>query len=357
VPRPASALIHADNLRHNLGVARASAAAARVMAVIKADGYGHGLERVARILRSADLFGVASVDDVRRVRAAGLVHPVLVLSGFDSPEDLPLLRQLGATTVVHSPHQLDMLEASQGGPIDCWLKVDSGMHRLGFAPGQVAEAHARLARSPQVGSEITLMTHFASSDEFAGVETASQMRVFEQATAGLPGPRSLANSAAVLGWPRSHGDIVRPGGMLYGMSMVAGTTGEDFGLRPGMTLRSRLLAVNSVAKGGCVGYAGAWQCPEDMPVGVVALGYGDGYPRLVAASTPVLLNGRPAPIIGRVSMDLMTIDLRGHPEVRAGDPVVAWGEGLPVDAVAAAAGTIGYELTCSVTSRVLFAED
>jgi alanine racemase len=201
------------------------------------------------------------------------------------------------------------------------------------------------------------MNHFASSDEFGGAQTIRQMRVFEQATAGLPGLRSLANSAAVLGWPAAHGDIVRPGGMLYGMSVVEGTTGEDFDLRPGMTLCSRLIAVKRVGKGESIGYSATWQCPEDMPVGVAAIGYGDGYPRTVGAGTPVLVNGRPAAIIGRVSMDLMTLDLRSQPDARVGDPVLLWGKGLPVDSIGKAAGTIGYELVCSITRRVRFVED
>jgi alanine racemase len=182
------------------------------------------------------------------------------------------------------------------------------------------------------------------------------LRVFAEATAGLPGARSLANSAAVLGWPDAHFDWVRPGGALYGISVVEGRTGSDFGLRPAMTLATRLIAVNRIAKGERIGYSGTWQCPEDMPVGVAAIGYGDGYPRRVPAGTPALVNGQRSDIIGRVSMDLMTIDLRSQPDARPGDPVVLWGEGLPVEAIAAAAGTIGYEPVCSITRRVRFME-
>jgi len=235
--------------------------------------------------------------------------------------------------------------------------VDTGMHRLGFAPADVQLAHAQLTSLPQVAGDITLMMHFASSDEFDGAQTKRQLQIFSEATAGLPGLRSLANSAAVLGWPAAHGDIVRPGGMLYGMSVVEGTTGEDFDLRPAMTLTTKLIAVNHVAKGERIGYSATWECPEDMPVGVAAVGYGDGYPRIVQPGTPVLVNGRQATVIGRVSMDLMTIDLRGQPDARAGDPVVLWGKGLPVDRIGKAAGTIGYELVCSVTRRVRFVED
>jgi alanine racemase len=215
---------------------------------------------------------------------------------------------------------------------------------------------------PAVATDIVLMNHFASSDEFAdsasqGQQTRTQLDVFAQATAGLPGARSLANSAAVLGWPQAHADWVRPGGALYGISVVEGTSGADFGLRPAMTLATRLLAVNRIRKGERIGYSATWECPEDMPVGVAAIGYGDGYPRHAPAGTPVLLNGRRADIIGRVSMDLMTIDLRTQPDAKPGDPVVLWGPGLPVETIAEASDTIGYEPVCSITRRVRFVED
>jgi alanine racemase len=362
--RPTTATIHSGALRHNLGVVRSLARGSRVMAVVKADGYGHGLERVARALSGADAFGVAALSDARRLRAAGMSQPIVLLSGFDAPEDLPHLRQLRVDTVVHHPSQLQMLEqAPAGPPIRCWLKVDSGMHRLGFPPDQVRHAHARLLALPGVDRDIALMSHFASSDEFddgpgRGRQTRAQMQVFAECTAGLPGARSLANSAAVLGWPEAHGDWIRPGGALYGVSVVSGKPGRHFGLRPAMTLSTRLLAVNHAAKGERVGYSASWECPEDMPIGVAAVGYGDGYPRGVPAGTPVLVNGRRSAVIGRVSMDLMTIDLRGHPHARPGDPVLLWGEeDLPVEAVAEAAGTIGYELVCSITRRVRFVEN
>lgn len=355
--RPTSATIHIDALRHNLGQVRKLAPASRVMAVVKADGYGHGLERVARALSGADAFGVAALSDAERLRAAGLSQPIVLLSGFDAADDLPKLRELSVETVVHHAAQLRMLEQSDGDPIRCWLKVDTGMHRLGFSPEAVGEAYERLSKTKAVADGIVLMSHFASSDEFDSRQTRDQLRLFGEATAGLPGERSLANSAAVLGWPDAYGDWVRPGGALYGISVVDGKTGADFGLRPAMTLSTRLLAVNRIRKGEKVGYSATWECPEDMPVGVAAIGYGDGYPRHVPTGTPVLVNGRRAPIVGRVSMDLMTIDLRTQPEAKPGDPVVLWGEDLPVEEIGAAAGTIGYELTCSITRRVRFVED
>ncbi|MGH8031844.1 MAG: alanine racemase [Luteimonas sp.] len=360
--RPTSATIHSDALRHNLGAIRARAAGSRVMAVVKADGYGHGLERVARALSGTDAFGVAQLSDAERLRAAGLSQPIVLLSGFNEASDLPQLRALNVETVVHHAAQLAMLEqADVGEAIGCWLKVDSGMHRLGFAPEQARDAYARLRACAAVRDAIVLMTHFASSDEFdptspGGAQTLAQMRVFAEVTDGLPGARSLSNSAAALGWPAAHGDWLRAGGALYGMSVVAGTNGADFGMRPAMTFATKLLAVNRVRKGERIGYGATWQTPCDMPVGVAAIGYGDGYPRHAPSGTPVLVNGRRAQIIGRVSMDLMTIDLRAQPDAMPGDPVLLWGEGLPVEDIADAAGTIAYELTCSITRRVRFVE-
>lgn len=357
MPRPTTATIHADALRHNLGEVRRRAPASRVMAMVKAEGYGHGLERSARALVGADAYGVATIDDGRRLRAIGMAHPILLLSGFNAASDLPEVRALGMDVVVHHAFQLEILEQSGGGdPVRCWLKVDSGMHRLGFPPGEVRDMHGRLSRLPGVAAEIVLMNHFASADEVGNAQTREQMRVFAECTAGLPGPRSLANSAGVLGWPDSHADWVRPGGALYGMSVTAGRTGADHGLRPGMSLDTALLAVNRVCRGEKVGYSATWTCPEDMPVGIAAAGYGDGYPRHAPSGTPVLVNGRPARIVGRVSMDLLAIDLRGHDDARPGDPVRLWGEGLPVETIAEGAGTIGYQLTCSVARRVRVVE-
>ncbi len=365
--RPTTATIHLDALRHNLGQVRARARNSRVMAVVKADGYGHGLERVARALAGADAFGVAALSDAERLRAAGISQPILLLSGFNEATDIPRLRRLHVDSVVHHASQLQMLEqAASGEPLRCWLKVDTGMHRLGFAPEAVRDAYARLTALPGVVGEIRLLNHFASSDEFGpgefagsptdGHQTREQIRIFNEICAGLPCERSLANSAAILGWPDAHADWVRAGGALYGMSVVAGKTGADFGLRAAMTFATRLIAVNHIRKGERVGYGASWETPEDMPVGVAAIGYGDGYPRAAPAGTPILVNGQRTQVIGRVSMDLMTLDLRGLPDAQVGDPVTLWGPELPVEEIAASAGTISYELTCSVTRRVRFIE-
>lgn len=358
--RTTVATIHLNALRHNLARIKAMSAPAKVMAVVKADAYGHGLERVARALDgAADAFAVASLGDGLRLRAAGHRQRIVVLSGPDQPGDIAEMQRLGLDAAIHHESQLKWLsEASAAqGRLRVWLKVDSGMHRLGFAPGRAATVHAQLATMAGIDPEIGLMTHFAESEVFGGIRTHQQIERFLVATGRLSGPRSLSNSAAVLGWPDARGDWVRTGGLLYGLSVVEGKSGADFGFKPAMTLATRLIAVNTIKRGERIGYNGLWECPEDMPVGVAAVGYGDGYPRSAVTGTPVLVGTTRVPLIGRVSMDLITVDLRTAPEARVGDRVVLWGSELPVELVAAQAGTISYDLTCGMTRRVLFVED
>jgi len=351
--RPTTVTIDLEALRHNLARVRELAPDSKVMAVVKADGYGHGLERCARALSDAEAYGVAALSDAERLRAIGLRNRIVLLSGFNEAADLDVLRELEVDTVVHHDSQLSLLEADRGTtPIRVWLKFDTGMHRLGFDPLRAAELHARLKALPNVSEELVAMTHFASSDEFRGAQTVGQMQQFSGVAAIMAAPVSMSNSAGVLGWPEAHRDWVRAGGALYGLSVVEGKSGSDFGLKPVMKLSTRLIAVNRIAKGERVGYSATWECPEDMDVGVAAIGYGDGYPRSAPSGTPVLVNGQRAPLIGRVSMDLMTIDLRALPGAKVGDEVTLWGPELPVEEIARAAGTISYELTCSITRRV-----
>lgn len=330
------------------------------MAVIKADAYGHGLERVARALNDdAEAFAVAALGDGLRLRAAGHRQRIVVLSGPDSPHDIAEMQRLQLDAAIHHDAQLHWLAqaAPERGRLRVWLKIDSGMHRLGFAPERVAAVHAQLAAMAGIDSEIGLLTHFSDSEVFEGAQTPAQIARFVEATKTFDGPRSLSNSAAVLGWPDARGDWVRTGGLLYGLSVVDDKSGGDFGFRPAMTLSTRLIAINRIGKGERIGYGGSWSCPEDMPVGVAAVGYGDGYPRSAVAGTPVLVGDRRVPLIGRVSMDLITLDLREAPDAAIGDRVVLWGPQLPVESIADAAGTISYDLTCGMTRRVLFVED
>jgi alanine racemase len=358
--RTTVATIHLGALRHNLARIKAMAAPAKVMAVVKADAYGHGLERVARALDDdADAFAVASLGDGLRLRAAGHSQRIVVLSGPDSASDITEMQRLRLDAAVHHESQLQWLaQASPArGGLRVWLKIDSGMHRLGFAPEFVADAHARLTSMPGVDPAIGLMTHFSESEVFDGGQTPAQMESFAETTSQFAGPRSLSNSAAVLGWSQARGDWVRTGGLLYGLSVVEGRSGADFGFRPAMTLSTQLIAINHIRRGERIGYNGTWTCPEDMAVGVAAVGYGDGYPRSAVAGTPVLVGDRRVPLIGRVSMDLITLDLRDAPAARIGDRVTLWGNELPVEIVAAPSGTISYDLTCGMTRRVLFVED
>jgi alanine racemase len=358
VSRATSATIHLDALRHNLSLIRRRAPASRVMAVVKADGYGHGLERVAQALQGADAFGVAALSDAERLRAVGLSQRVVLLSGPDESSDLGLLRRLHVDAVIHHPSQLELLEQDSGGePIRTWLKLDTGMHRLGFPATDAREVHARLLKLPAVHPDIVLMSHFARSDEFECAVTAEQIRRFDAAVAGLAGEHSLSNSAGVLGWPGAHRDWIRPGGALYGLSAVEGATGESMGLEPAMTLSTRLISVKHIEPGDAVGYGGAFLAERPLRIGIAAIGYGDGYPRHAGSGTPVSVGGQLTRTVGRVSMDLMAVDLSDLPDAGVGAPVVAWGRGLPVEVVAQSAGTLGYELACGITRRVRFIED
>lgn len=299
------------------------------------------------------MFAVACVEEALILREAGIAQPILLLEGVFEAAELPLCARHGLEIAVHHPDQVRMLEVARlETPVRAWLKIDTGMHRLGLEPETVAATARRLRDCRSVQPELGMMSHLARADERDSDYTRQQLQTFETATAGLIGPRSLANSAGVLGWPQTHFDLVRPGIMLYGASPFVDSLAPDEALRPVMTLQTRLIAVKRLRKGDPVGYGGTWTCPEDMDVGVAAVGYGDGYPRHAPSGTPLLLNGREAALIGRVSMDMISVDLRRHPEARIGDPVVLWGEGLPVERIAAVAGTISYTLTCGVTARV-----
>jgi len=355
--RAAHAVIDLDALRHNLQRARAADPEARQFLVIKADAYGHGLLPVAQALNDADGFAVASLEEALVLREAGIHQPVLLLEGFFHPDELAKIQQYRLDIVVHHAAQLDALESLVRQqdivkPVNVWLKVNTGMHRLGFAMASVSAAWARLSTCDAVNQPPRLMTHLACADDFHSTRTQQQIDAFNRVLPGVQAERSIANSAGILGWLGSRADIARPGILLYGVSPFLNETGAERRLRPVMTLRSELIAINVCQAGDAVGYGGHWVCPESMSVGVVGIGYGDGYPRHAPTGTPVLVNGVEVPLVGRVSMDMICVDLRGLPDAQIGDEVVLWGEGLPAETVARAAGTIAYELFCSVTARV-----
>ncbi len=350
---PIRAVIDTAALRHNLGQVRRAAPASRVMAVIKANAYGHGLVPAARALAEADGFAVARLGEGLALRAAGLRNRILLLEGVFSAEQLAAAAQAQFELMVHSFEQLALLEALAGAtPVTVWLKIDSGMNRLGFRLEEFAAAYARLRGNPHVQAEPTLVTHLASADDRRDPRTRQQLEAFATATAGLNGARSIANSAGVLAWPAARTDWVRPGLMLYGVSPFASGTGAALGLRPAMTLRTEVIAVKNVRAGETVGYGGTWTAPRETRMAVVAAGYGDGYPCNTATGAPVQINGRRAPLIGRVSMDMVTVDVTDLPTVGVGDPVVLWGSEVPVEEIAAQAGAIPWDLLCGVSQRV-----
>lgn len=350
--RPTQVLIDLSALRHNLQQVRQAAPGCRVMAAVKADAYGHGLARAAKALSDADGFGVAAIEEAVQLRQAGIEAPITLLEGFFHVDEFPLIDAHRIDLTLHQPWQIEALEQAHfSQPVRVWLKLDSGMHRLGIAPERAAEWWQRLQAIPSL-LPLGQITHLACADELGSEATRRQITTFSQATRELAGEKSIANSAGILGWPDSRGDVVRPGIMLYGVSPFIDGRALQHNLRPVMTFSSQLIAVEQHQQGEPIGYGGTWICPETMPVGVVAVGYGDGYPRHAPSGTPVLLNDRIVPLIGRVSMDMITVDLRSQPGARIGDPVVLWGEGLPAEEVAEHAGTIAYELFCGVTSRV-----
>jgi alanine racemase len=352
--RPARAHINLQALQHNFSRVQQAAPRSKIMAIIKANAYGHGMVRVAQSLPDADAFGVACLDEAINLREAGFDRRIVLLEGLFTAEDVGLVNGYQLDVVIHHKSQLALLE--QGSllrPLDVWVKLDTGMHRLGFAKDRVDEVTARLRKIPRVGA-IRYMSHFPCADDLDNHSTATQRQTFLDALAASPAEQTLANSAAILGWPDTHLDWVRPGIMLYGGSPLAGRTAASLGLQPAMTLSTRLIAVNERRAGDAIGYGADWVCPTDRLVGVAAIGYADGYPRHAPNGTPVLVNGKRANLAGRVSMDMICIDLADHPQASVGDEVVLWGEGLPVDEVATAAGTISYELLCGVGLRVQF---
>jgi alanine racemase len=349
-----SATVDSGALRHNLNVVRQWAPKSRVMAVIKANAYGHGLVAVARALESTDAFAVARVDEGLTLRAAGINTPTVLLEGVFDREQLDAAAAAGFELVVHTPEQIELLRtAAAGARFKVWLKLDSGMNRLGFKGAAFGAAHAALSALGGVQSPVNLFTHLASADTPDLPTTPEQLALFAAATGSLPGERSLENSAAMLSFPDAQGDWVRPGLLLYGVSPFAGSIGADYGLRPAMTLHSRVIAVKDLSVGERVGYGGDWTAARPTRLAVAAVGYGDGYPRNLGASAPVLVNGERAGLAGRVSMDMIGIDVTDlKREPKLGDPVVLWGEGLPVEEIAVWADTIPYELLCGISQRV-----
>jgi alanine racemase len=350
MPRPIQATIDLAALRNNLAVVRRSAPASKVFAVIKANAYGHGLLRAARALDSADGFAILEIDYAVRLREAGYRHPILLLEGVFDTRELALAAAERFACALHDKEQVRMLrDLSSGARIDLYVKLNTGMNRLGIDPGDLGKVLEMLRDDERVRS-VTLMTHFACADDERGI--ADQLRVFKRAAGDARLPRSLANSATILRYPEAHGDWVRPGIMLYGSSPFADQSADSLGLRPVMTLSSRLIGVQALALGDRVGYGATFVAARPMRIGIIACGYADGYPRHAPTGTPVLVDGVRTGTVGRVSMDMLCADITAIPQAGVGSIVTLWGEGLPADDVAAAAGTVSYELFCALAARV-----
>ena len=362
VPRPILATVHREALAHNLDRARRAAVESRVWAVVKANAYGHGIENVFESFRAADGFALLDLDEAQRVRTLGWRGPILLLEGVFEPRDLELCSRLGLWHAVHCDEQIDMLAAHKTqAPHRVFLKLNSGMNRLGFAPERFRAAWTRLNALPQV-EEISLMTHFSDADSAKGIGGA--LATFERVTQDLPGERSLANSAALLRHaPQTRADWVRPGIVLYGSAPdFPEHDAPHWQLQPTMSLRTRLIGVQELQPGDTVGYGSRFTAEAPMRIGIAGVGYGDGYPRHAGNGTPVLVDGVRTRMVGRVSMDMVTVDLTPVPGAGFGSEVTLWGRAangavLGIDEVAQAAGTVGYELMCAVARRVPMALD
>jgi alanine racemase len=347
------ASIHLDAIQHNLNLAKRLAPQAKLLAMVKGNAYGHGVDELVKRLNGVDAFGVARVDEGQRIRALGVKHPIVVLQGFLDSQELAICRQSGLTPTVHSQYQLDLLVAENCTDLPIWLKLDSGMHRLGFAPKALIAVLQSRRFSPAC-----IVSHLANADKPEHVLNQQQLDVFKQVTDGAGVPRSLANSGAILDANDTHFEWIRPGIMLYGSS-PAGASLKDMSpseavlraLRPAMTLTAPVLSINAIAAGEAIGYGSIWRAPTNTRVAVVGIGYADGYPREVPHDMPVLIEGQRCLIVGRVSMDTLMVDV-GTLSVQPGSLAQLWGPQLPIDEVAARLNTIGYTLMSGLTSRV-----
>lgn len=346
------ALIDLSALRHNVGIARSMAGDASIFAVVKADAYGHGINNVVpAIVNAVDGFAVATVEEGVRCREFAANSPIVVLSEFNSPENLEMFYKYRLQPVVHRKQQVDWISRSKHLPEKVWLKFDSGMNRLGVAPERVQELIKTLSESIDK-KNIGLMSHLASADDLQCDQTQKQLALFATITDCHPGEVSLANSAGVVSWPQAIRGVIRPGLMLYGVSPTTARSGADLGLLPVMQLETRLIAVKNVIAGAAVGYGGSWIARQPTKIGVAGFGYADGYPRCISNRGAVMINGHRAPVIGKISMDMMTIDLSDCEDATEGDIVQLWGSALSVEVVARWAQTIAYELLCTVSPRV-----
>ncbi len=347
------AKIDLNALKQNYRVAKVAASGAQIMIMLKSNAYGHGTVVVASALKDADAFGIHCIHEAIKLRRIMPEKRIVLLSGVLDATELALAVKYHLELVVHRQGQLDLLKRlSKASPLRLWIKINTGMNRLGFPYGDAESLYQQVATLPCCHGPIHWMTHFAWASNVASTETSRQIHRFHEALIGLPGERSLANSAGILAWPKSHGDWVRPGLMVYGASPLDHRCAKECGLRPVMSLYSRIVTIISVKKGQRIGYSLSWQCYRDAIIGIASIGYGDGYPRHAVSGTPVMVNGKRCPLVGRVSMDLIHIDLTDCKGAKVGDSVLLWGANLPIEEIARSASTVAYELMCQVSERV-----
>ena len=354
--RAAIAILSTENLIHNLRVVQSLAPHAGIIAMIKANAYGHGLRSVAmRLEKHVQSFGVASIDEALALRKVGIKIPLTLMEGVFEPDEILVASCQKFHVVIHDHTQVEwLMKCHLPSPLYVWLKVDTGMGRLGFSLDEARDVYRQLSHHPQIQQPMGIMSHFACSEDKDHPLNAEQETVFKNFIADLSGAKSFANSAAIFNLPPSQFDTVRPGLALYGVSPLPDKTAADLNLKPVMTLITRLIAVRHMRQGSRLGYGARYTCPEDMPVGVIAMGYGDGYPRSAVDGTPMLVNGQRCQLAGRVSMDMVTIDLRACPDAKVGDSVILWGDGLPIEEVARYTSHIPYDILCGVQQRVKF---
>lgn len=339
-------------LQHNFNRVRQLAPGKKILAMVKANAYGHGAIKIARGLIDADAFGVACINEAIQLRDHGIAQPIVLMQGINHSDDVSQLNSYQLQMVLHDWSQLEILKQQPlTHPLVIWIKLDTGMHRLGFPVEALSEIINRLQKIKNIAQPLRFMSHFASPEQLDNSLTMQQAQKFFSATESFSGVRSLANSAAIMGWPQTHCDWVRPGLMLYGVSPFQNKIGCDHGLIPVMNWKSHLIVIHQLKKGDAIGYNGTWVCPEDMPVGIVAVGYGEGYPRQAKNGTPILVNNKRVSLIGRVSMDMLAVDLRSQPQAKIGDPVLLWGEILPVEEIARSVEMSPYQLLCGVRER------
>lgn len=354
--RTALATLSTQNLVHNVSIIQHQAPQSKIIAMIKANAYGHGLRSTGlRLEPHVDSLGVASIDEAVALRKVGIKIPITLMEGVFEPQEFAIAAQENFHVVFHDAIQLQWLaEVNLSSPIFAWLKVDTGMGRLGFSGDAAHNAYENLTSNKNVMQPIGIMSHFACADDPLHALNQQQIRHFALFSGQLPGPKSFCNSAGIFSFNNEHYQYVRPGLALYGVSPLQNKTAQDLGLKPVMTLQTRLMAVRMAVKNSAIGYGARYVCPENMPIGVIALGYGDGYPRSIKDGAPVLINGMRCPIIGRVSMDMITIDLRECPQAKVNDHVILWGDGLPIEEVAPYTNQCVYDMLTAVQARVRF---